>query len=139
MGGQFFTYGNKFLQYSLEKQENHTDPTAAIFPKVAKCTFQDFATSEIIQRHDALCVFKINHINEKIYMILWFWLLVLAVFSSLTVLYSMALYTMPKLRELILVRRFKFGTNKAVTKLIKRLKVNFIIKLIFKNKNFQLN
>ena len=34
--------------------------------------------NQISQKHDALCMLPINVVNEKIYVFLWFWLLLLA-------------------------------------------------------------
>ena len=35
------------------------------------------------QRHDALCMLPINVVNEKIYVFLWFWLLLLAIIKTI--------------------------------------------------------
>merc|ERR1711884_112479 len=48
-----------------------------IFPKVAKCTFERFGPSGTIEVFDGLCVLPINIINEKIYIFLWFWFILL--------------------------------------------------------------
>lgn len=127
LGGEFLTYGLKVLEFSQMDQENRTDPMVAIFPKMTKCTFHKYGTSGTIQNLDYLCLLAVNNVNEKIYIGLWFWFLILAVFSGSILLYSMALCMMPKFRKLILRRRFKFGSNKLVSKLIDRFQVNFII------------
>ena len=35
------------------------------------------------QKHDALCMLPINVVNEKIYVFLWFWLLLLAIIRTI--------------------------------------------------------
>ena len=50
-----------------------------VFPKVGKCNFHKYGPSGTIERADALCVLPLNIINEKIYVILWFWFLILVV------------------------------------------------------------
>ena len=45
--------------------------------KVAKCTFERFGPSGTIEVFDGLCVLPINIINEKIYIFLWFWFILL--------------------------------------------------------------
>ena len=34
------------------------------------------------QKHDALCMLPINVVNEKIYVFLWFWLLLFAIIRN---------------------------------------------------------
>ena len=43
------------------------------------------------QTHDALCLLPINVVNEKIYVFLWFWLLLLALITSLFVIFRLAI------------------------------------------------
>ena len=35
------------------------------------------------QKHDALCMLPINVVNEKIYVFLWFWLLLLVIIRNM--------------------------------------------------------
>ncbi|VVC26051.1 Innexin [Cinara cedri] len=135
LGGEFLTYGLKVLEFSQMEQENRTDPMVAIFPKMTKCTFHKYGPSGTIQSRDYLCLLAVNNLNEKIYIGLWFWLLILAVFSGLILLYSMALCMMPKFRKLILRRRFKFGSNKLVSKLIDRFQIGDFLVVHFLGQN----
>ena len=48
-----------------------------VFPRMTKCTFHKFGTSGNIEKHDALCILPLNIVNEKIYIFIWFWLLLL--------------------------------------------------------------
>jgi len=123
LGGAFLTYGTDVLKFSSMNQEERTDPMIEVFPRVTKCTFHKFGASGTIQKLDALCVLALNILNEKIYIFLWFWLIVLAIFSGLAVLYSMAVVLMPSTRETIIRKRFKFGTPAAVSALIRKTQV----------------
>lgn len=78
---EFSTYGWKVLTFTTQEQENRIDPMSLIFPKVAKCIFNKYGPSGSIETHDGLCVLPINVMNEKIYIFLWFWLLILTVLS----------------------------------------------------------
>ena len=40
-----------------------------------------------LSRFDGLCVLPINMINDKIYILLWFWLFILAIISGLHFIY----------------------------------------------------
>jgi hypothetical protein len=128
LGGAFLTYGTDVLKFSSMNQEERTDPMIEVFPRVTKCTFHKFGASGTIQKLDALCVLALNILNEKIYIFLWFWLIVLAIFSGLAVLYSMAVVLMPSTRETIIRKRFKFGTAAAVSALIRKTQVKILVR-----------
>jgi innexin len=125
LGGEFFSYGTKVLELSQMDQENRIDPMVAVFPRVTKCTFHKYGPSGSIQKHDALCVLALNILNEKIYIFLWFWFIILAVISGMALAYSIAVVTLPSIRETILLRRFKFGTPQSVSALIRKTQVSF--------------
>ncbi|XP_011705788.1 PREDICTED: innexin inx3-like, partial [Wasmannia auropunctata] len=127
LGGAFLTYGTDVLKFSNMNQDDRTDPMIAVFPRVTKCTFHKFGGSGTIQTIDALCILALNILNEKIYIFLWFWFIILAVFSGLAVLYSMAIVLMPSTRETILKKRFKFGTSATVSTLIRKTQVGFLL------------
>lgn len=123
LGGEFLTYGTKVLELSQMDQENRYDPMVAVFPRVTKCTFHKFGPSGSIQTHDALCILALNILNEKIYIFLWFWFIILAIMSGMALAYSIAVVTLPSIRETILLRRFKFGTPQTVSALIRKTQV----------------
>lgn len=127
LGGEFFTYGIKVLELSQKDQENRFDPMVSVFPRVTKCTFHKFGPSGSLQTHDALCVLALNILNEKIYIFLWFWFIILAIISGMALAYSIAVVTLPSIRETILLRRFKFGTPQSVSALIRKTQVGFQI------------
>ena len=56
---------------------------------MTKCTFHKFGTSREVEKHDALCILPLNIVNEKIYIFLWFWLLLLGCLSTLVVVYRL--------------------------------------------------
>ncbi|VVC93537.1 unnamed protein product [Leptidea sinapis] len=91
-----------------------------VFPRITKCTFHKFGASGTIQKHDALCVLALNILNEKIFIFLWFWLIILSIVSGLALVYSAAVILLPSTRETILKRRFRFGTPNGVEALVRR-------------------
>ncbi|XP_049834162.1 innexin inx3-like [Schistocerca gregaria] len=118
LGGTFLDYGTKVLQ--LPDQEFRTDPMADVFPKITKCTFHKYGPSGGLQVLDVMCVLALNILNEKIYIFLWFWLIILAVISSLGLLYTLAIMLSPKAREIVFKRGFKISrtaTKSIATKL----------------------
>lgn len=123
LGGAFLKYGTDVVAFSNMNQENRTDPMVAIFPRVTKCTFHKFGPTGSIQKHDALCILALNILNEKIYIFLWFWFIILAILSGLALVYSTAVVLLPSTRETILKRRFRFGAPSAVDTIIRKTQV----------------
>ena len=73
----------------MDLEEERVDPLAVVFPKVAKCSFHKFGASGTVERHDGLCVLPLNIINEKIYIFLWFWFIILASITGMFLLYRL--------------------------------------------------
>jgi len=105
LGGEFSTYGTDVLKMTEEPPEEREDPMARVFPKMTKCTFHKFGPSGTVQKFDGLCVLPLNIINEKIYVFLWFWFIVLTVVSALQMAYRLVVIFSPRLRELLLKSR----------------------------------
>ena len=82
--GTFFTYGIEVMSFADRDQEDRIDPMIYVFPRMTKCTFHKFGTSGNIEKHDALCILPLNIVNEKIYIFIWFWLLLLGKQTTLS-------------------------------------------------------
>lgn len=88
LGGQFYTYG-------LHAFDSDGSPFDRVFPKMTKCDFHKFGPTGTIQTHDAMCVMALNIINEKIYVVLWFWfMIVLLPVSVAALLWRVVQYTL---------------------------------------------
>ncbi|KOB70778.1 Innexin, partial [Operophtera brumata] len=46
-----------------------------------------FGASGSIQTHDSLCILPLNIVNEKTYIFLWFWYIILAIILALLIVY----------------------------------------------------
>ena len=90
--GAFLTFGLEVIAFAERDQEDRLDPMIYIFPRMTKCTFHKFGTSGEVEKHDALCILPLNIVNEKIYIFLWFWLLLLGALSTLVVAYRLGDY-----------------------------------------------
>lgn len=124
LGGAFLTYGTEVVKFSQMNQDERSDPMVEIFPRLTKCTFHKYGASGSIQKLDALCVLALNILNEKIFIFLWFWFIILAVMSGVALLYSMAVVLLPSTRETILKKRFKFSTASAAGSLVRETQVS---------------
>ena len=105
--GSFFTFGLEVIAFAERDQEDRLDPMIYIFPRMTKCTFHKFGASGEVEKHDALCILPLNIVNEKIYIFLWFWFLLLGVLSALVVVYRFVIVISPRMRAYLLYIRFR--------------------------------
>ncbi|XP_037026268.1 innexin shaking-B-like [Bradysia coprophila] len=61
--------------------EDFTKQSSVLFPSQAKCDYFNFGSSGSIQHIDALCILPQNVVNEKIFVFLYFWMIMLLFFS----------------------------------------------------------
>jgi hypothetical protein len=135
LGGEFTTYGPEVIKFANMNEANRTDPMIEIFPRMTKCSFQQYGPSGDIQKHDALCVLPINIINEKIFIFMWFWFIILAVFSGVVILYRIPLIASKQLRLRVILSHNRY-TNHDELRTVVRLSAYgdwFILQLLSKN------
>lgn len=139
LGGAFMTYGTDVIKFSNMIQDNRYDPMIEIFPRLTKCTFHKYGPGGSPQKHDTLCVLALNILNEKIYIFLWFWFIILSVISGLALVYSAIVVMMPTSRETIIKRRFRHASSKEVERLIRGIEIGdfLILHLLGQNINVQ--
>lgn len=70
LAGQFLNLGPEIVTNGLD---SNVDVLDVVFPKITKCTFHKYGPTGSIQSHDAMCVMALNIINDKVYVLLWFW------------------------------------------------------------------
>jgi len=109
LGGEFTSYGLDVVRMTELEPEQREDPMSRVFPKVTKCTFHKFGPSGTVEKFDGLCVLPLNIINEKIYVFLWFWFVIVAIISGLQIIYRLAVVVMPRLREILLRTRARLA------------------------------
>lgn len=102
LDGEFRAYGVDVLMFSDVLPENRTDPMARVFPKVTKCTFRNYGPTGTVQSIDGLCVLPLNIVNEKIFVFIWFWFLIVAAVSAVNLLYRMLVVVTPRLRVFLM-------------------------------------
>lgn len=73
------SYGLRVMGLSDVPQDDRVDPMIYIFPRVTKCIFHKYGASGSIQKHDSLCILPLNIVNEKTYVFIWFWFIILAI------------------------------------------------------------
>lgn len=99
--GQFYDYGLgvfKLLQSDNDGWINRNDAMGLVFPRMTKCAFKQFGQSGSIQHYGALCILPLNAINEKAYILIWFWFVISAVYLTILAVYRLTLITRRSVR-----------------------------------------
>ncbi|XP_071040259.1 innexin inx2-like [Parasteatoda tepidariorum] len=135
LGGTFSTYGSDVVKFSDWDWAVRYDPMIRVFPRLSKCTFHRYGSSGDVQKHDAMCILPINIINEKIYVFLWFWYVVLAVVSCIALVYRFLLYMSYEARFKTLKPRAGLAKDEHIEIVLRKCKFGdwFIIYLLAKN------
>lgn len=135
LGGEFTTYGSDVIRMTELEPEERVDPMAKVFPKVTKCTFHKFGPSGTTQRIDGLCVLPLNIVNEKIYVFLWFWFIILAVVSGLSLLYRLAVVLGAQARMYLLRAQARLAPRNEVELVARKCQIGdwFVLLLLGKN------
>jgi len=133
--GEFWKYGIDVFEITEINPELRTDRLSQIFPKVTKCTFYIYGPSGSIQNVDGLCVLPLNIVNEKIYVFLWFWFMLVAALSAINLVYRMAVLTIPKFRMLLLKARSRLANKEDMDLVCKKCQIGdwFILYQLSRN------
>lgn len=92
---EFSTLGLQVTSYIQDDQTLRADPLSRVFPRMTKCTYHSYGPSGSKNTYDALCLLPVNVINEKIYVCLWFWLVVLALVTAISLLVQVIFMAFP--------------------------------------------
>lgn len=135
LGGEFTTYGINVVQFTEWHWEARYDPMIKVFPRMTKCTFHMFGTSGDIQKHDAICILPINIINEKIYVFLWFWFVIVTIFTGIFLLYRLVTILVPEVRFKVIYSRNQMVQSEKLKLIVNKLSLGdcFIFYQLLKN------
>lgn len=100
LNGIFMNYGFDGI-YKVLTAEGYDDEFQgwqSIFPRMTKCNFFKYGPSGTLQTKDALCVLALNNISEKVFLILWLWLLILALVTTIYLSWLIILMAVPQFR-----------------------------------------
>ncbi|CAM1324313.1 Inx2 (predicted) [Pycnogonum litorale] len=98
LGNVFSTHGLKVVEFMKLDARYRDDPILDVFPRITKCVFLTLGASGDVQSTDVACVIPANELNEKIYVLLWFWFVLLSAMTGLLVLYRILLIMFPVVR-----------------------------------------
>ena len=95
--GLYFKYGFEWLNYD-PTDEGATDPLCNVFPTTVSCSMEKGGSNGKIETASGLCTLSQNIINEKTYLILWFWFVFLLTVGLLQILLELAYFFIPAMR-----------------------------------------
>ncbi|XP_055309890.1 innexin inx2-like [Sitodiplosis mosellana] len=135
LDGEFSTYGFEVLKFTSLEPEIRVDPMARVFPKVAKCTFSSYGPSGSLQNFDSLYILPLNIINEKIYVFLWYWFIILTILTTISLVLEAFILSCSLVRKMMLKSRLRCTRLHNVVKLLAECKVGdwFILYLLSLN------
>ena len=123
LGGTFLTFGLDVIRFMEDDQEIRVDPMIFVFPRMTKCTFIKFGNSGDLEKYDSLCILPINIVNEKIYIFLWFWFLLLVVLTFFVLLYRLMIISSPRMRAYLLCLRFRLINKEVINTIVRKSKM----------------
>ena len=100
LGGQFY---NRMLSCK-----------ESIFPTQLRCEVYSYAGSGRREMEDSLCILGQNMINQKIYLVIWAWFIVLFIASGCMVVFRILCLVLPLLRKIIVQ---SYTTGKGIDKI----------------------
>ena len=118
--GTFLTFGIEVISFAERDEEDRIDPMVYIFPRMTKCIFHKFGRSGEIERHDAMCILPLNIINEKIYIFLWFWMILLFMLTLMVPVYRVLIVFSPRMRAYLMFLRFRVVKKECINLIMRK-------------------
>ncbi|GFS69433.1 innexin shaking-B [Nephila pilipes] len=103
---EYFCFGFEVLNHYRNGSPPRTDPFQRMFPKVTSCTYRYFGEGGKIRSESVLCVLAVNVMNEKIFLFLWFWFMMLSVVTFCALVFKIVVFSVTSLRLTLLCARF---------------------------------
>ncbi len=88
-----------------------------------------------MQKFDGLCVLPLNIVNEKIYVFLWFWFIILSVLSGVSLVYRAAVCFGPRVRLYLLRARSRLSNHGEIESIAEKCQIGdwFVLYQLGKN------
>lgn len=115
LNGKFWYYGWDVLQYGrlpADEQKFKVNPFCATFPLEVSCTVPNVGAAGGEQHHNGLCVLSQNVINEKMYLVIWFWLAFMIIITPLCIIYRLCTIFFDGFRSSVLMSKLKIYSYK---------------------------
>jgi len=88
-GGDLASAASEFFILFISRNEFYANLLHDAFPIIAGCQFMSYGPSGDIVNLHPTCILPLNVLNEKIALILWLWLVLLAILTGCQIVYRM--------------------------------------------------
>jgi len=110
LSGNFHTYGSDVMYYyrqdsSYRRNSDNPSPMCNAFPTKVSCTMNYVGTGDGTAKINGLCLLSQNIINEKIYLFLWFWFVLMGILGSAQLVFEVAILAIPNIRGTLIARQ----------------------------------
>jgi len=135
LNSEFQDYGPRCLEYFSDTSKVKVSPLTDVFPKLTKCKFQTYGVSGTVQDIDAVCVLALNILNEKVYLFLWFWMVILTVITIIVFIFRTTLMFIPRFRVPLFQRRAHSVNTDDIKEVVRNIRIGdfFFLSLLAKN------
>jgi len=99
--------GTKKWEEGLGKEEGMFNVMCNAFPTVTSCTLPSFGSGGEGQGNNGMCILSQNIINQKIYLVLWFWYVFMLIVGVIQLLVEGLVIAIPALRNMLLLWNVK--------------------------------
>ena len=103
--GQKLNKNHTVLRMTPEQQMEKVNPFCSTFPLEVSCSVPNVGAAGGGQYHNGLCVLSQNIINEKMYIAVWFWTVLLIFIIPLIVIYRILTLTFKCFRSGLLMSK----------------------------------
>merc|ERR1712008_668104 len=139
LSGGFSSYGSDVVNFLTADVWDSTNPgpMCQTFPTVVGCEFSTVGAAGARQTETGVCILSQNIINEKIYLFLWFWFVLLGVASGIQLIFEIAVLSMGAVRSWLMERQFDGTEDQKVKDFVQNLGLGdwFVLHQIEKNTN----
>ncbi|XP_040566683.1 innexin inx2 [Lepeophtheirus salmonis] len=119
LGGKFVHYGSqvwRFYRMGSRERKLNVNPMCALFPTVTSCQFPSGAVTGSLNVDHAMCVLSLNIINDKIFLLEWFWFFTLLWISLSNITLSFAQILFRNFRRFLFLWKCNNETEKTYFK-----------------------
>jgi hypothetical protein len=94
-----------------------------------------FGRSGEVEVHDSLCILPLNVFNEKIYIFLWFWFLILGLLNFGVILFRIVILISPRMRAYLLWLRYRLVQHEVIQTIVCQTKIGdwFLLYMLGQN------
>jgi len=139
LSGGFSSYGSDVVNFLTADVWDSTNPgpMCQTFPTVVGCEFSTVGAAGARQTETGVCILSQNIINEKIYLFLWFWFVLLGVASGIQLIFEIAVLSMGAVRSWLMERQFDGTDDQQMKDFVLNLGLGdwFVLHQIGKNTN----